>query len=360
MGKFSLLKISVTLLACTAWLGPSAVRASEGGIVALTPRPSEHVSASPKVLTVRVTGRSALERSAVRLVVDGRDVSDAISTAGNVVQYKPPQPLASGEHAVEVAVTDTAGGRLSYSWTFTIDGAAAQTAQRSAVKSSADDAAAPDPATNTGDGGDAAAPPPAPGYGAPGSQEVYGQQNFYGGFYPMGGGPYYWGDNAQFGFAGVQGGYGFVTFAGIPGVFDLLPLGLNTFYAIVPIPIGFIFGSNPFITCHFFTPGGAPTVVVVPSFPIVRHRRVPAAEPTVHTPVVGRAPMSLPQVGTRRTNPVSTQRGMPAWRAMPNFHVVHAPGRSTRPIAFHPVMPFTPSAPHFAVMQAPHPVARLR
>jgi hypothetical protein len=269
-------------VAIVAFAAPPPASA-DAGIVALTPKPNEHVAAPPKSIQMRVTSRSSLDKSAVRVVVDGRDVSDAIAVAGNVVTYQPAATLSSGDHAVEVAVTDTAGGRLSYSWTFTVDHGAAQPVQAQAPAAGsaggAVPAAPPDDAAQPSDGN-------APDAGAglvP--QNVYGQQNFYGGFYPIGGSPYYWGDNAQFEFEGIPGGYGFLTFAGIPGVFDLLPLGFNTFYATVPIPIGFII-TNPYVTCHFFTPGGSGAVVKLPSFPIVRHRR-PGGDPPVHTAALG-------------------------------------------------------------------------
>jgi hypothetical protein len=326
---------------------PGGARASEGGIVALTPRPNEHVAQSPKLIAMRVAARTSLGESAiVHLIIDGRDVSDAITTTGNIVDYKPKQALAAGEHAIEVSVTDTAGGRLSYTWTFTVDGASSSNASVSrAPAQAAQDAPAPP------DGGSASAEtlPPSGTDGSdasamPATQEIYGQQNFYGGFYPIGASPYYWGDNAAFEFIGVPGGYGFLTFSGIPGVFDLFPLGLNSFYAIVPIPIGFLFGS-PFVTCHFFAPNGAPTVVVLPTFTIVRHRRG-EQPPPVHVPANGRS-TALPRTSGSRAAPLHAtpaEHVLPV-RAMP--HVIrimfmHSGLEARRPLGLG-----TRTAPHF-------------
>lgn len=351
---FSMIKLSrwvnaMTLSGCVAFVMPLAAPASDGGIVALAPRPNEYLSQSPKVVSVSVAGKSTLARSAVRLVLDGRDVSDAISTNGNLVEYKPAQPLSVGEHAVEVAVTDAAGGKLSYSWTFTVEGAPAQAAQRSPASSAADAAPAASPSA-AADADDASASSSA----ASAPQTILGQQNFYGGFYPIGAAPYYWGDNAQFEFNGIPGGYGFLTFSGIPGVFDLLPLGLNTFYAIVPIPIGFVFGP-PFVTCHFFTPGGHQTVVVLPSFPVIHHRRV-VTEPVARVPGVGRTTTfrsGISPDAQRQQHAPTIERTAPGTRMVPHFvvaHPVHAV--TTQPSAAHPIIHIAPP-PHVTVAPVP-------
>jgi len=339
-----------TLVTLAPLLFPLAARSADG-LVALTPKPNEHIAQSPKVVTVEVAGRTSVERSAVHLVVDGRDVSDAISTTHNLVQYKPSQPLSAGEHAVEIAVSDAAGGRLSYTFTFTVEGGGeTQSALRSS-SSSAGAGAAPQASPAAGDDSGASAAPPddSSAYEGATPQTINGQQNFYGGFYPIGGGPYYWGDNAQFEFLGLPGGFGFVTFSGIPGVFDLLPLGLNSFYAIVPIPIGFIFGPLPIVTCHFFTPSGGTAIVTLPSFPVVHHRRV-VTEPVARTTFGEHSTTTRSGLNGNAQHHQSNVKyavtGSHSTFAAPT-HIVTA-----RPLWDHPI--HVEAAPHFVT--APSPV----
>jgi hypothetical protein len=350
---------------------------AQDGIVALTPHPNERLSASPALISVNVAGAThgRLDKGAVRLVVDGREVSDTITISGTRVDYKPSPALVPGEHAVEISVVDSGGGKLSYSWTFTIAGAAqnatAATTMRGAATTTPSDSlgagagagivngGADFGSADSGDQGYDQSQPP---------QTIYAQQNYYagysgyGGFSPVGYGPYYWGDNAMYSFSGISGGYGFLTFSGIPGVFDLVPYGLNMFYAIVPIPIGYVFGS-PSVTCHFFPPyGGGSTVVSMPSFPITRNRR-----PPVHTPVVGRV-TSFPisrggtTLHTGSTNfavahsgtSLHTGNGAGTFRSAPHMSAPHM----SAPHMMAPVqtMPHFSAPPHMSspVMSAPH------
>jgi hypothetical protein len=376
-----MLKLPVRTLPMLFLLGlvTAGFARAQDGIAALSPHPSERLSQSPALIAVNVPGAThgTLNKGAVRLVVDGHDVSDLISISGTRIEYKPSPALVPGEHAVEVSVVDSGGGKLSYSWTFTVAGAA-QNATAAAVMRGGATA----PSDSLGAGAGAGILNGGADFGSADSgdqgydqsqppQQIYAQQNYYagysggyGGFYPSGYGPYYWGDNAMYTFTGVPGGYGFLTFSGIPGVFDLMPLGLNMFYAIIPIPIGYAFGS-PSVTCHFFPPwGGGSTVVSMPSFPITRNRR-----PPVHTPVVGRV-TSFPISRTGTTlHAGGTHFALMHSGAAPAQHTGYRPGtfrsaphlgapRMTAPHMMAPVqtMPHFVSAPHMSapVMTAPH------
>ena len=385
-----MLKLLVRTLPMLLLLGlvNAGFACAQDGIVALSPHPSERLSQSPALIAVNVPGAAhgTLNKGAVRLVVDGHDVSDLISIAGTRIDYKPSPALVPGEHAIEVSVVDAGGGKLSYSWTFTIAGAAQNATAAASVR-----AGVSTPSDSLGAGAGAGILNGGADFGTADSgdqgydqsqapQQIYAQQNYYagysgyGGFSPVGYGPYYWGDNAMYTFSGIPGGYGFLTFSGIPGVFDLVPYGLNMFYAIVPIPIGYVFGS-PSVTCHFFPPyGSGSTVVSMPSFPITRNRR-----PPVHTPVVGRVtsfPISrngttlhtgsthFAMLHSGTGTSVHTGNGAGTFRTAPHMSAPHMmapvqtmPHFSSAPHMSAPVM----SAPHIsAPVMSVHPIGRIK
>jgi hypothetical protein len=298
--------IASAALAATFLGAPLCARA-DSGIVALTPHPSEHVGQPPATISARILGvHGPLDKTKVHVTIDGRDVSDAIAVSGSRVDYTPAPALSSGEHAVEIAVTDASGGKLSYTWMFTIDGAAPQSAQSAPAQ----------PAAQSDDSAALQATPPAGALEQTApilGMEDDGSQAF-GSFYPLAPGPYYWGQQMNFYFTGVPNGWGFLTFGGVPGVFDLVPLGLGTFFATVPIPVGFVYGP-PFARCHFFAPGGVPYVFPYQTpFHIVAHRA-----PLLTPPVIGRIPTMpgaqtaphIPQALRNTTIPTVRRTSMP-------------------------------------------------
>lgn len=319
-----IIRIVTTAALAATFLGAPLCARADSGIVALTPHPSEHIGKPPATISAQILGgHGALDKTKVHVTIDGRDVSDAIAVSGSRVDYTPAPALSSGEHAVEIAVTDASGGKLSYTWMFTVDGAAAQSAQSAAAQQSA----AEQPATG-------APAPPAALQGAPDdalqqTAPIEGMQDdgsqAFGSFYPLQPGPYYWGQQMNFYFTGVPNGWGFLTFGGIPGVFDLVPLGLNTFFATVPIPIGFGF-APPFARCHFFAPGGVPYVFPYQTpIHIVAHRA-----PLITPPVVGRIP-TMPGAQTAPRVPQTLRNTtMPTMHRTPAPHTVHVtPVRAT-------------------------------
>ncbi len=305
--------VASVALAATLLGAPLCARA-DSGIVALTPHPSEHVGQPPATISAQILGvHGALDKTKVHVTIDGRDVSDAIAVSGSRVDYTPAPALASGEHAVEIAVTDASGGKLSYTWMFTVDGAAPQSAQSAAAQT---DAGAPARQA-------AVQAPPADALQQ--TAPILGMQDdgsqAFGSFYPLAPGPYYWGQPMNFYFTGVPNGWGFLTFGGIPGVFDLVPLGLGTFFATVPIPIGFGF-TPPFARCHFFAPGGVPYVFPYQTpIHIVAHRAPPLLTP----PVIGRIP-TMPGAQTAPHTPQALRNTTipPVHRTMAPHGTVHA------------------------------------
>ena len=274
MRRFSILGIAVAALALAA-VRPCGASAGAGSIVPVSPHPAERVSSTKPAIVVQVTGVGALD-GVVHLTVDGRDVSDGLSISGDRVTYKPPSALTSGLHGVQVDVDDAGGSRLSYQWSFTVDGpATTQSTDQRAAEPAGDAASAPaaaPPLQPASDGSDIPSYPPlnaALGDSGP----PFGYPNF--GLYALTPPPYYWGQNVPFVFNGIGGGNGFVTFGGIPGFFNLQPLGVNTYYVVVPIPVGFS-GANPPVVCHFFTPTGSPAIVQYHRQVAIVGRRQPA------------------------------------------------------------------------------------
>ena len=286
MRRFSIIGIAAAALALA--MGSPCGASAGGSIVPVSPHPSESVSTTAPTIAVQVNGVAALD-GAVHFTVDGRDVSDGLTISGNRVSYKPGKPLAGGLHAVQVDVDDAGGSRLSYQWSFTVDGpAATQSVEQKPAEAAGDSngpSAAP-PLQPASDGSDIPSYPPlnaALGDSGP----PFGYPNF--GIYPLAQPPYYWGQNVPFVFNGVGGGNGFVTFGGIPGFFNLMPLGVNTYYVVVPIPVGFS-NVNPPVVCHFFTPNGTPaTVPYHRQVAIIGHRQ-PAVVRVARTGSVARSP----------------------------------------------------------------------
>ncbi|MDE2573470.1 MAG: hypothetical protein KGM44_13230, partial [bacterium] len=61
-----------------------------------------------------------IDPQSVRLVINGRDVTALSNRNANFIVYSPQQALAPGTVNVSVSVADTAGNRVSRSWSFTI------------------------------------------------------------------------------------------------------------------------------------------------------------------------------------------------------------------------------------------------
>ncbi len=338
MRRFSIIGIAVAALALTA-VRPCGASAG-GSIVPVSPHPSERVSTTTPAIVVQVNGVGTLD-GAVHFTIDGRDVSDGLTISGNHVSYKPAHALAGGLHAVQVDVDDAGGSRLSYQWSFTVDGPVATQSTDQKAAPAAGDAGASGPSAApplqpASDGSDIPSYPPlnaALGDSGP----PFGYPNF--GLYALTPPPYYWGQNVPFVFNGIGGGNGFVTFGGAPGLLNLMPLGVNTYYVVVPIPVGFQ-NSNPPVVCHFFTPNGTPaTVPYHRQVAIIGHRQ-PAVVRVARTGSVSRS------LATRSptTRAYASFRTVPGTRSFatlrpttpamrPAVHnAIYLPSRAARPM----------------------------
>lgn len=278
--------LSVAALAFFACASPLTARA-DTGIVPLAPHPGEHVQTSRPDIVAQLPKGDArtLVAGKVTLLLDGYDRSDAVIAADGRVRYTPVAPLASGEHAVEIDVTDASGGRLSYQWTFTVDGAGSTDSSNSNATTYA--------------------PSSAPSYDASYATQ-YATPGFPS-FYTLNQAPFYWGDGIRFLFVGAPGGFGFVTFGGIPGFFNLIPFGFNTYYVLVPVPIGFA-APSPFIACHFFPPVGTPVVVPYPHRVVIIGRRNPPTRSLLNSQVIAR----FAHVAAARFSPTMRRRPVEA------------------------------------------------
>jgi len=296
---------SIRLLVATGALVvalPAVAHADTNAIVPVAPKPQEHVTSGLPAIEADVSG-TAPRAGAVHLLVDGKDVSDALAIAGSRVTYQPATPLADGIHAVELDVDEGANSRLSYQWSFAVDGTAAKASQSSVA-----DAA---PAAGVADQGPEVPSYPPLNAALGDSGPPFGYPNF--GLYALNQSPFYWGQNVPFVFNGAGGGNGFLTVGGIPGFFNLTPIGYNSYYVVVPIPVGYAV-TNPPIVCHFFRPNGSPVVVTYRRHVAIVARRDPATTrrvaqvalrrvPQVRAAAVQRAPLRAGYFVPRRTLP---------------------------------------------------------
>jgi len=63
---------------------------------------------------------SGVDSSAVRLIVDGRDVTNDATITDSLLAYRPVRDMTSGRHEVELEVMDRAGNRAYKTWQFTV------------------------------------------------------------------------------------------------------------------------------------------------------------------------------------------------------------------------------------------------
>ena len=61
---------------------------------------------------------SGLDRNAVRLLVNGRDVTSQATVTRDFISYRPDAPLAAGPQQIELRVADVAGNQTVSRWTF--------------------------------------------------------------------------------------------------------------------------------------------------------------------------------------------------------------------------------------------------
>ena len=108
---------------------PSGARASGTTIVPVSPRPDEAIASGTQTIVVDVVSGDAanLDPKSVRLILDGRDVTDRINVSGVELTYDA-RELADGLHKAEVDVDRAGQGRATYEWSFRVDPAAAAAA----------------------------------------------------------------------------------------------------------------------------------------------------------------------------------------------------------------------------------------
>jgi hypothetical protein len=63
---------------------------------------------------------TGVDSNAVRLVVDGKDVTNDATITSSLLAYKPNNELTAGRHQVDLEVRDRAGNRATKTWTFNI------------------------------------------------------------------------------------------------------------------------------------------------------------------------------------------------------------------------------------------------
>lgn len=99
-------------------------------ITGVVPAPGTRVRADTlvRVELAPKQGSSTIRIDSLRLLIDGRDVTQQAQTAftddvppsQGEIWFSPSPPFASGTHNAEVGFIDEEGHRLSYSWSFLV------------------------------------------------------------------------------------------------------------------------------------------------------------------------------------------------------------------------------------------------
>ncbi|MBC5801286.1 MAG: hypothetical protein GIX03_12365 [Candidatus Eremiobacteraeota bacterium] len=250
-------------------LGVGLVAAATGSvfaaglrIVPIDPVPGAHVSSQRPAIEfeIHTADNASVNRRQVHVTLDGADVERDLQIAGSRLEIVPRDSLALGAHQVDVSVEDAAGERATDHWAFTID------ASDAAVPTVSDDTSVNDGASTYDDGYGSNG---SYGNGGYGYNSAYGYGYGYGGsygyngafglpygyypgsgaFFPVGYGPYYYGEPLRFIYTGFGLG-GFVTVGGFPGTYPLVPFAPNYYFVTVPVP-SYYTGGNPIAVCHF-------------------------------------------------------------------------------------------------------------
>jgi hypothetical protein len=147
---------------------------------------------------------------------------------------------------------------------------------------------------------------------------------------PYGPSPYYWGDSIPFLYSGQPGGFGYLTFGGIPGVFDLFPFAPGTYYAFVPVPYGYNF-YNPPVIVHYFNPHHKPVIIHLRRPLQIIHKRDPA--PEARHLALERIFKFSPHATARLSQPVLIDGSSHV--VAPRVHPVHLPSQSDHMTPVH-------------------------
>ncbi|MEA2665796.1 MAG: hypothetical protein QOI11_2740 [Candidatus Eremiobacteraeota bacterium] len=289
-------------------------------IAGLQPADGTTVHEPYPTIAARVDGVAAIDRSTLRLILDGRDVSADASVVGNAVVYTPRTALPPGDHAVALAVNG-----LARSWRF-------------------------------GDSFVFATPPPGTFFGASGGPAV---EAIYFDRYV---GP---GTNAFD--VIVRGAPGLVGVVAVDGVGTLFPLRVATtdaYVAHVVLPPGLY---QPFarVGVRLTLPGGEARTIVLPQTVQLQTARPPAALTAAPSPTplpVTRPRPTLTPAPVVRPRPTRPPTAVPAPTPTPPA-ATHAPtpaptATPTPPAATHaptPAPPATkaPAAPTATPLPAP-------
>ncbi len=210
-------------------------------IVPVDPVPGGHIAAGRPAIEfeIHTASDTGVTRNQVHVSLDGSDASRDLQIAGSRLEIVPRKSLALGSHHVDVSVVDNSGEQAADGWSFTVD------PQDAAVPTVQDDATA---SADTGYDNGASAVIEGDGYA---SSPYYGGYGYSGSglFFPVGFGPYYYGEPLSFIYTGFGLG-GFVTIPGFPGTYPLVPFAPNYYYVTVPVPSSYA-GGTPVAVCNF-------------------------------------------------------------------------------------------------------------
>jgi hypothetical protein len=100
---------------------PVTIDARPPKITARIPAPGSTLeNVRPNVLVALVDEVTSIDRSSLRLAVNGRDVTSRISVSGGWISYIPETPLPAGRNRVSITAADGARNVLKEEWAFQI------------------------------------------------------------------------------------------------------------------------------------------------------------------------------------------------------------------------------------------------
>jgi len=241
-----------------------AVWAAGLRIVPVDPVPGAHVSSQRPTIEfeIHTADNASVNRRQVKVTLDGDDASRDLQIAGSRLEIIPHGQLSLGAHQIDVSIEDTTGERATDHWTFTVDSSDAAVPTVRDDTSASDNGSSYDNGYNSNaDSGYGGGYGPGGGYGYNGGYGYggygyngafglpYGYYPGSGAFFPVGYGPYYYGEPLRFIYSGLGLG-GFVTIGGFPGSYPLVPFAPNYYFVTVPVPSNYN-GGTPIATCHF-------------------------------------------------------------------------------------------------------------
>ena len=101
---------------------PVQVDTARPRLADVTPARNSRVTTRRPLISVTYSDQSGSGMAAERtkILLDGRDITGASEVTGKFFTFRPQEPLATGQHEVDLTVYDRAGNPARYRWNFTV------------------------------------------------------------------------------------------------------------------------------------------------------------------------------------------------------------------------------------------------